>query len=79
MTRQGGWRNVSQKLPGQIRGRKRPNRSGWRSNRPATEEEIAEGVELMNRLTRHRKQKPAEALRYWCLTVLNLNEFVYLD
>jgi hypothetical protein len=48
-------------------------------NRTATEEEIAEGVELMSRLTTERKQKPAEALRYWCLTVLNLNEFVYLD
>ena len=48
-------------------------------NRPATDEEIAEGLELINRLTNDRGQKPADALKYWCLTVLNLNEFVYLD
>jgi hypothetical protein len=48
-------------------------------NRPATDEEIAEGLDLIHRLTTERGQKPAEALRYWCLTVLNLNEFVYLD
>jgi mono/diheme cytochrome c family protein len=47
--------------------------------RPATEEEIADGIELLDRLTREHGQSPDEALRYWCLTVLNLNEFVYLD
>jgi hypothetical protein len=48
-------------------------------DRPATDEEIAEGLDLIHRLTSVRGQKPADALRYWCLTVLNLNEFVYLD
>jgi hypothetical protein len=48
-------------------------------NRPATDEETAEGLELINKLTATRHQKPSDALRYWCLTVLNLNEFVYLD
>jgi hypothetical protein len=33
----------------------------------------------LNRLTKERGQTPADALKYWCLTVLNLNEFVYLD
>jgi len=48
-------------------------------DRPPTDEEIAEGLDLVHRLTDDRGQKPADALRYWCLTVLNLNEFVYLD
>jgi cytochrome c553 len=48
-------------------------------DRPATDEEVGEGLELLNRLTKVRGQTAADALRYWCLTVLNLNEFVYLD
>jgi hypothetical protein len=48
-------------------------------NRRATDEEIGEGLDLLNRLSTQRGQKPADALKYWCLTVLNLNEFVYLD
>jgi mono/diheme cytochrome c family protein len=48
-------------------------------NRPATDEEIGEGLDLIGRLTKNHGQQPANALRYWCLTVLNLNEFVYLD
>jgi hypothetical protein len=48
-------------------------------DRPATDDEIADGLELMDRLTKERGQKPAHALKYWCLTVLNLNEFIYLD
>jgi len=47
--------------------------------RPASDEELADGVELFDRLTNKHGQKPADALRYWCLTVLNLNEFTYLD
>ena len=47
--------------------------------RPATEAEIAEGLALLARLTQEHGQEPKEALRYWCLTVLNLNEFVYVD
>ena len=48
-------------------------------DRQATDEEIAEGVELLGQLTTKRGQKPADTLRYWCLAVLNMNEFVYLD
>ena len=32
--------------------------------RPATDEEIADGLELLNRLTKERGQKPADALKY---------------
>jgi hypothetical protein len=41
--------------------------------------EIDEGLKLLERLTQEHGQEPDEALRYWCLTVLNLNEFVYVD
>ncbi|MEX2172288.1 MAG: PSD1 and planctomycete cytochrome C domain-containing protein [Pirellulales bacterium] len=47
--------------------------------REPREDEIADGVELIELLqAKHGKDK-REALRYWCLTVLNLNEYVYLD
>ncbi len=47
--------------------------------RPASDEEISDGLELLSRLTNERGQKPDDALRFWCLAVLNLNEFSYLD
>jgi uncharacterized protein DUF1553 len=47
--------------------------------RPANEAEIVDGLELIHHLTQDRGLKPADALKFWCLTVLNLNEFVYLD
>jgi hypothetical protein len=47
--------------------------------RPANDEEISDGLELLNRLTNERGHSPSDALRYWCLAVLNLNEFSYLD
>jgi hypothetical protein len=47
--------------------------------RPATDEEIADGLELLNRVINERGGRPEDALKYWCLTVLNLSEFVYLD
>jgi hypothetical protein len=47
--------------------------------RQASDEEVVDGLELLDRLTNQREQKPADALRYWCLAVLNLNEFSYLD
>jgi hypothetical protein len=47
--------------------------------RPATDEEIADGLNLLQQLTNQRDLAPHDALRYWCLTVLNLNEFCYLD
>jgi hypothetical protein len=48
-------------------------------NRPAAEEEITEGLSLINRLIKAHGEKPDIALKYWCLSVLNLNEFVYID
>ena len=48
-------------------------------DRPATDDEIADGAELIDKLTKDRNQKPDDALKYWCLTVFNLNEFAYLD
>jgi hypothetical protein len=47
--------------------------------RAATDEETRDGVVLLDRLADKHGQKPDEALKYWCLTVLNMNEFVYLD
>src|SRR4051812_538760 len=47
--------------------------------RPATEIEINEGLELLRRLTTERGKSSSDALKYWCLAVLNCNEFVYLD
>jgi hypothetical protein len=47
--------------------------------RAATEEEVADGVKLIQRLVDKHGQNGHAALKYWCLTVLNLNEFVYLD
>ena len=47
--------------------------------REATKEEISAGLDLVGRLQHNHGQTPEVALRYWCLAVLNLNEFVYLD
>jgi hypothetical protein len=44
-----------------------------------THDEIDEGLKLIARLVQDHGQGPDAALRLWCLTVLNLNEFVYLD
>src|SRR5690606_2005620 len=47
--------------------------------REPTETEVSEGLKFMRRLKDHHQQDAGQALFYWCLTVLNLNEFVYLD
>jgi hypothetical protein len=47
--------------------------------RTATDDEVAEGLALVERLQQRHGLSPHEALRQWCLAVLNLNEFVYLD
>ena len=62
--------------------------------RPATEEEVAESVKLLNQLetlapaaaiekppAELAKLKPARAaaLAKFCLTIFNLNEFLYVD
>ena len=48
-------------------------------NRAAADDEIEEGLALVARLEQMHRLSPREALRQWCLTILNLNEFVYLD
>jgi cytochrome c553 len=47
--------------------------------RAATAEEVADGTRLIEQLTRKGGQSADDALKYWCLAVLNLNEFMYLD
>jgi hypothetical protein len=47
--------------------------------RAATEAETRDGLGLIRRLRDHHGKNSDEALKYWCLTVLNMNEFVYLD
>ncbi len=47
--------------------------------REPTDVEIERGLDLMTSLTRDHGVSEDESLRYFCLTALNLNEFVYLD
>ena len=47
--------------------------------RPPTDEEIADGTRLVERLQSQHGRSPHDALKYWCLTILNSNEFLYLD
>ena len=47
--------------------------------REPTAAEIERGLTLMQDLQRDHGLSAAEALHYFCLTALNLNEFLYLD
>ena len=47
--------------------------------RPATDQEIGRGLALIDTLERTDGVAPGRALELYCLMVLNLNEFVYLD
>ena len=47
--------------------------------RQPTTIEIAEGVQLIRNWQQVDGATADEALRYFCLLVLNLNEFIYLD
>jgi len=47
--------------------------------RPATDAEVAKGVALIDRLDDADGVSPSRALELFCLMVLNLNEFAYLD
>jgi hypothetical protein len=47
--------------------------------RPATDDEVKEGAVLMSQLRQQHGLSPHEALRQWCLVVLNLSEFMYVD
>jgi cytochrome c553 len=47
--------------------------------RPATEEEVARGLRFLREVQTEDGASAEAALRCFCLMVLNLNEFVYLD
>lgn len=47
--------------------------------REPTQAEIDRGLDLMSKLERDHKLSSDAALNYFCLAMLNLNEFVYLD
>lgn len=49
------------------------------TSRTPTEAEVRRGVALIDALTREDGLQPEVALRTFCLVVLNLNEFLYLD
>jgi hypothetical protein len=48
-------------------------------DRPATDDEIAEGSALVAGLQQKHGLSSRAALQQWCLVVLNLSEFIYLD
>jgi hypothetical protein len=48
-------------------------------DRPATDDEVAEGMALMSRLRQQHGLSSRDALRQWCSVVLNLSEFIYID
>jgi hypothetical protein len=47
--------------------------------RSTTADDIRRGAELIDWLQDEGGKSSAEALTYFCLMVLNLNEFIYLD
>jgi mono/diheme cytochrome c family protein len=47
--------------------------------RPPTDEEVARGVALVDRIEEQDGVGPSRAFELYCLLVLNLNEFAYLD
>jgi hypothetical protein len=49
------------------------------TGRPATEDEVRRDVRLIEALQTQDGATSEAALRYYCLMVLNLNEFVYVD
>ena len=48
-------------------------------SREASDKEVADGVALVDRLAGLEGVGPDRALEIYCLMVLNLNEFAYLD
>jgi len=49
------------------------------TQRPASPAEVERGLALLEDLRRQHGVDADEALRLYCLVLLNLNEFVYLD
>jgi hypothetical protein len=47
--------------------------------RPVTDDEVARGVALVDALEDQDGVGPSRAAELYCLMVLNLNEFIYLD
>jgi mono/diheme cytochrome c family protein len=47
--------------------------------RPARDDEVARGVALVDELEAREGVGPSRAFELYCLMVLNLNEFIYLD
>ena len=47
--------------------------------RTASDEEVAQGVALVEKLEGQDGVGPSRALELYCVMVLNLNEFAYLD
>src|SRR5262249_6809716 len=47
--------------------------------RPADDKSVERGVKLLKSLQETHQLSADKALEYYCLTVLNLNEFIYLD
>ncbi|MDB5289178.1 MAG: hypothetical protein JWL69_419, partial [Phycisphaerales bacterium] len=44
-----------------------------------SEQEINRSLQLMQSLEKQDGATPGQAMNYFCLMVMNLNEFVYLD
>ena len=49
------------------------------TQRQPSEQEISQGVELINTLQNENGMSEDEARQFYCLVALNLNEFIYLD
>ena len=49
------------------------------TQRPPTESEIDRGMALISELQEQHKANTEQAWQYYCLVLLNLNEFLYLD
>ncbi|MCP4778292.1 MAG: DUF1553 domain-containing protein, partial [Planctomycetaceae bacterium] len=49
------------------------------TQRPPTEKEIQQGVDLIQSWIDHEDTSPQQALQYYCLLAINLNEFAYID
>ena len=49
------------------------------NSRPPTPAQVTRGVELIDGLQKNDGATPDAALKYFCLVVLNLNEFMYVD
>jgi len=56
-------------------------RLAWRltTSREATRDEVAQSLDLMDSLEREEGIAAEQSLTHFCLVMLNLNEFVYLD